>query len=231
MRQRAGRGRAPGPAAHGPALLVLLALLFAPWPAFAQAAGQTAGAPALSENASEQIESIVRAVALIDRLSNSEDVDDQTLAAARVKLDGLERDLDALRGTVEARIADINGRIDQIAPAAGSSAPEPPSVAEERIRLTDERAFLAALVGRIENSKNTVTAIVEQIAEKRRAAFADALFRRTRIDRSLLQDTWQASRGETASLYVLISNWLTFVVRTKPVQFILSTLGALVLAL
>ncbi|HSM41307.1 MAG TPA: mechanosensitive ion channel domain-containing protein [Afifellaceae bacterium] len=212
------------------ACLVLLAVVPAGWhSAGAQGPGGTGSQAGIAQDASGQIESIARAAALVERLSNAETVDDQTLASARVKLDGLARDLQAVNAAVEQRLADINARIDQIAPASEGAA-DPPSVAEERQVLADEKAALAVVSGRIADADKAIAATVERIAERRRAAFTEALFKRTQIDRSLLQETWSASRSEAASLYVLVSNWLTFVVRTKPLQFALSTIGAFILA-
>jgi small-conductance mechanosensitive channel len=209
------------------AVLFVLGLLAGLQPAAAQAAGPDG----LAETASPQIESISRAVALIDRLSNADSVDDQTLANARVKLDGLERDLQAVKASIQQRLSDVDQRIDQLAPATGDGAVDPPSVAEERRLLSDEKAALAVLSGRIDDTASAISATVDQIAARRRAAFSAALFQRTPLDRSLLGEAWNASRQETASLYTMIANWLAFVVKSKPLQFALSTLGALVLAL
>lgn len=196
-------------------------------PVLAQAAGE--GQTKVAADATGQIDSIARAAELLERTASAETVDDQTMASARVKLDGLERDLQTVKATVEKRLAEINARIDQIAPAS-DGATEPPSVTEERRLLEDEKAALTVAGGRIDDMTEAIAATVEQIAERRRAAFTDTLFKRTQIDRSLLQETWDASKSETASLYILLSNWLTFVLRAKPLQFALSTLVAFFMA-
>jgi small-conductance mechanosensitive channel len=229
---RPGRRLARLVLAWSVALLVSFAALADRDPVFGQTGDQAGGLIALGEMAFAQIESISRAASLIDRLSKADMVDDQTLANARVKLDGLDRELQPIRAAVSQRLAEINARIDQLAPVTpGEGAAEPPSVAEERKLLSDEKAGLAVLSGRIDDTASSVASTVEQIAARRRAAFSAALLLRTPVDRALFQQAADASRQETAALYSLVASWLTFVINTKPVQFSVSTFGALILAL
>ncbi len=76
--------------------LLLAALLLT---VFATIAGHhpARAQPTESVNLTQQIESIGGAASLIERLSNADTVEDQTLAAARVKLDGLSQDLQATK--------------------------------------------------------------------------------------------------------------------------------------
>ena len=92
--------------AWGFALVLCAATLADRDPAFAQAGGQAAN----SENMSLQIESVGRAAALIERLATADAVGDQTLANARVKLDGLDRELQTFKAAIAQRLSEINAR-------------------------------------------------------------------------------------------------------------------------
>ena len=187
---------------------------------------------AIAKNLSGQIDSISRAASLVDRLAKAESVDDQTLANARVKLDGLGRDLQATKSAVTKRLAEINARLDQIAPPkSGDDLSQAPSVVEERKALGEEKAELAVLIGRTEETESSIASTTEQIAARRRAAFSAALFVRQPFGLSLFQQVFEAGRQETAALKSLVSGWLAFTLKTKPAEFGLSAMGALAVAL
>jgi len=193
--------------------------------------GQTSSPSAESQGAALQIESISNAVSLLGRLSKDETVDDQALASSRVKLDGLDRELQEVKADVSRRLGEINALIEQLGPAPGDGQSETASVAQERELLAETKAELVIVNSRAEETADLISATIDHITARRRAAFAAELFRRAPIDLQLFQDGYTAAVSESASLYSLVSSWFAFVLRTKPVEFTFSTVGALFLAL
>ena len=185
-----------------------------------------------NESVPQQIDSIDRAVSLIDRLSNSETADDQTLASARVKLDGLSHDLQKVGIVLSKRLGEVSARLEQLAPAASDdSSAEPAAVSEERKTLGDEKAELIVLTGKIDQTMSSIAVAVERIAAKRRADFTAALLLRTPIDLALFRQAAEAAQNEFSGLRSLVTGWLRFVFETRATVFALSTAAAFVLAL
>ncbi len=188
--------------------------------------------PTESANLAQQIESISGAASLIERLSNADAVEDQTLAAARVKLDGLSRDLQATNTAISQRLAEVNARLDQLAPTpAGDGAAEAPSIVDERKALDEQKAELTIMTGRADETEASIASTLDRIAARRRAAFSAAVFLRTPVDLALFEQASDAAQQEAVAFRSLVTGWLTFVLTTKTAEFAFSTIAAFILAL
>lgn len=180
----------------------------------------------------ERANTLERAVGTLDRLTSAEDLDDQSLASARIKFENLLLDIDQLRAAIEAESNAISARIDQIGPPPdGERATEPLSVTETRARLNQEKATLAATASMLTDLTTRVQNEINEIARRRQEAFAEALSKRTVIDKQLITEALDGLVSEFRASIRLFRDWLAFVFTAKFWQVIGSTLISLALAL
>ncbi|KFB09771.1 mechanosensitive ion channel family protein [Nitratireductor basaltis] len=163
---------------------------------------------------------------------SSEDVDDAELVAARLELERLSRELLQSGVAFRPRLTEINDRLDQLGPARGEGEPpEPEIVVQERQRLLDEKATINAMIGEAETLSVRIGRLIDQVAQKRRELFTNALSRRFDISAAFGPEVAKEFTGDIERLYNSVSSWLNYVVQVKLRAALLAAGASLICAL
>ena len=217
-------------------LLTAIALL-APAAAFLTA---TSGVPAYAQTTAEksanedlrtQTDFLTQTLALLQRISASDDLDDEELVGASAKYQSLLSSANELIKTIDTQLATINQRLSEIGDAPQDPAAEAPEVTQTRDRLTAQKTELAVIKTKLEDVAKASTAAIQSISSRRQELFSEAIFKRTPITMDLLGQALASASDEAASAYVLFKNWFQYVLREKMWQAIGSTLLSAALAI
>ncbi|TMJ05539.1 MAG: mechanosensitive ion channel family protein [Alphaproteobacteria bacterium] len=95
------------------------------------------------------------------------------------RLAPLREDLRDKAADLEPRLADFDARLKGLGPAPAKDAPEDPAIAAERARLTQQRAEIDAAIKQVQLLQTRAEQLTVMLAERRRSAYAETLFRRS----------------------------------------------------
>jgi len=120
------------------------------------------------------------------------------LADLSQRLGPLRDDLRDKAADLEPRLADLDARLKGLGPAPAKDAPEDPAIAAERARLAHQRAEIDAAIKQAQLLQTRAEQLSAMLSERRRAAYAETLFRRSP---SLLDPLFWRDAGMAAPDY------------------------------
>lgn len=180
----------------------------------------------------QAIEKVDEAIDALADVVASEAVDDAALVDARLELEKLSRDLLESGVKFRPRLSEINDRLDQLGPARGEGEPpEPEVVVQERQRLLDEKATINAMIGEAETLSVRIGRLVDDVAQKRRELFTNALSRRFDISAAFGPEVAEEFSSDIKRLYGTVSSWLNYVTQVKLRAALLAAGASLLCAL
>ena len=112
---------------------------------------------------------------------------------------------------LEPRLADLDARLKGLGPApARDAAPEDAAIATERARLTRQRGELDAAIKQVQLLQTRADQLANALADRRRAAYAETLFRRSPnvLDPFFWRDVAAAAPDYGSRLTQFGQNWI-----------------------
>lgn len=157
---------------------------------------------------------------------------DAKLVEIRLKLEALAEQLLQSAAALSPRLQEVKARLEQLGPVPGPDEPPEPEVAsEERAQLSNERAEINALIGQAEDASVAVSKMIDQIANLRRDLFANTLTERYDISFAFGKEMLSAFGAETAKLYNMFYQWMSFTLTHKLRSVLIATFMSLAGAL
>lgn len=193
--------------------------------AYAQEATRAPVVMKLIEDADQTIKGLVEVISLPS-------TDDQTLVDARLKLENLKNEFLTVEGLTRKRLAELSARLEQLGPEPeqGSTISEI-TVSEQWKTLNLEKSFEIVTLNQINEIKSAINTHIKVIAEKRRNAFVNSLYKRNPVSAFLFKSAQLQYSFTYAALSELVVPWLSDVATSRLLEVIASTILALFLAL
>jgi potassium efflux system protein len=169
--------------------------------------------PAGAQQASGAVPGLEAAKAELDRIDTAlkrEGLTVQALYDLGKSLTPVREDLRNRIAEAEPKLAQAEARLKQLGPAPAKDAPpEAASLAEERARLTEEFAALDAALKQTRSLLARADQLADQIAERRRGAYASQLFTQTPsvLSIALWLEAGRGVGGEFAAAGELMRAW------------------------
>ncbi len=166
------------------------------------------------------------------QLTNLPTTDDQVLVDARLRLENLKNELLAIEVLSRKKVTELSARLEQLGPEPekGDTKSEI-TVSEQWKALNVEKSVEVVILNQIIEIKSAINRHINVIAEKRRNAFVNSLYKRNPISSFLFKSAALQYSFTRAALVELVSPWLSHVTTFKLYEVMASTLLAVFLAL
>ncbi|TCT38809.1 mechanosensitive ion channel family protein [Martelella mediterranea] len=174
-------------------------------------------------NTAKQIADYQKRIRDIENQLEGKSNDDATLSDLQTKADQLASDISQAEADVQKKLEGVRAELTELGSAPGPGEPAEPAVTtDERNHLLAMRSEINALSDHIKKLATASDDLAARITTVRREQFTQALFKHTNIRDLLSTDFRTLLAQEADSFSASYGSWLSFVLQSKRVEFILA---------
>lgn len=167
----------------------------------------------------------------LERVSNTRNLDDESLVDARVKYQNISKTVEELIRSIDEETSTLAEKLNEIGEAPKDGSFETIEVIQSRKKLNTEKSALAVSKTTLEDIQKEAISQTSQIDARRQTAFTQAIFKNTSLSPALFNNAASSFYDKIIQSVDLFSNWLTKIFKEQFSSIIGSTILSLIIAL